>query len=144
MTSNDIRLRNKRSVPELTPNWWRIVEAVAVGNTPTTAAAAFGVDAETFQDWLERGSTQKVGRYCDFYRQMQKAKALAEMADVAALRQNHHDSWQVAVNRLERRNPWEWARRTPKPEGPVRIIVEYAEEPPGEYVPPPQQIEEGG
>jgi hypothetical protein len=90
----------------------RIVAALRAGNYQETAAVYGGIDERTFYRWMEQGALDDAD---DIYRQfrqaVEKAKADAEVRDVALIDKAAHDgSWQAAAWKLERKFPNKWGR----------------------------------
>jgi len=90
----------------------KIGDNVALGLTYSLAAEAAGITYKTFNDWMNRGKTDKSGKYFEFHKFIQKrnadaAKALLERIKEAADAGN----CQVCMWILERRFPDEFGRR---------------------------------
>ena len=67
----------------------RIGDNITFGLTYSLAASAAGITYKTFNDWLDRGKTEKSGKYYQFYQYIQKcnaegAKKLLENLNAAA------------------------------------------------------------
>ena len=113
----------------------RIVVALRAGNYQETAALYAGISAKTFYEWLNRGESDdpKEAAFRNFREAVEKAKADAEVRDVALIDKAAHDgSWQAAAWKLERKFPQKWGRvnRTEisGPEGaPVKVEVDARE-----------------
>jgi hypothetical protein len=89
----------------------RIVAALRAGNYQETAAAYAGISRTAFFDWLERGRNEPESIYAVFLDAVEKAKADAEVRDVALIDKAAHDgSWQAAAWKLERKFPQKWGR----------------------------------
>jgi hypothetical protein len=89
----------------------RIVAALRAGNYQETAAAYAGISRTAFFDWLERGRNEPESIYAVFLDAVEKAKADAEVRDVALIDKAAHDgSWQAAAWKLERKFPNKWGR----------------------------------
>src|SRR5688572_8306482 len=88
----------------LTPAVTRvIVKVIKAGNYVETAVAAAGISKETFYDWLKKGGKEASGPHRDFSDAVEKAKAEAEMRDVAIIdKAAKSGQWQAAAWRLER------------------------------------------
>jgi hypothetical protein len=89
-----------------------IAENIALGLSYALAASAAGVPYKTFNIWLNKGKTEKSGKYFQFYRYIQKrnadaAKALLEKLNDAVKAGN----CQVCMWILSRRFPDEFGRR---------------------------------
>jgi transposase len=93
----------------------RIVAALRAGNYQETAAAYAGISAKTFYEWLNRGESEepKEEAFRNFREAVEKAKADAEVRDIALIDKAAHDgSWQAAAWKLERKFPNRWGRVT--------------------------------
>ena len=61
---------------KLTPNITkRIGENIALGLPYSLAAEAAGIAYQTFNDWMNKGKTEKSGKYYQFYISIQKCNA---------------------------------------------------------------------
>ena len=101
----------------------RILAYVCAGNTYEIAAEATGVSRSTFYGWQSRGkSAIKVTRredrtddierpYVDFFKALEKAKAIAIATAVVRVRDAMTDDWRAAIAFLERRDPSHWGKR---------------------------------
>jgi hypothetical protein len=98
---------------KLTPNLTkRIGDNIALGLTYSLAAEAAGITYKTFNEYMNRGKTEKSGKYYLFYKHIQKrnadaAKVLLERLNKAADAGN----CQVCMWVLERRFSDEFGRR---------------------------------
>jgi transposase len=93
----------------------KIVAALRAGNYQETAAMYAGVEARTFYRWMERGESDGTEDepYRQFRQAVEKAKADAEVRDIALIDKAAHDgSWQAAAWKLERKFPNRWGRVT--------------------------------
>jgi len=108
----------------------RIVAALRAGNYQETAARYAGISEDTFYEWLRRGKEEPESAYSEFSEAVEKAKADAEVRDVALIDKAAHDgSWQAAAWKLERKFPNKWGRvnRTEisGPDGaPVKVDID--------------------
>lgn len=105
----------------------RIVDALRAGNTRRAASWAGGIDPDTFGIWLRR--------FPAFSEAVKAAEADAELAMVQRVRTAADESWQAAAWWLERKMKQDWSARQEQvgaDGGAVRVIVQYAEEPPVE------------
>jgi len=108
----------------------RIVAALRAGNYQETAARYAGISEDTFYEWLKRGKEEPGSAYSEFSEAVEKAKADAEVRDVALIDKAAHDgSWQAAAWKLERKFPNKWGRvnRTEisGPDGaPVKVDID--------------------
>ena len=98
---------------KLTPDIQKkIGENIALGLTYRLAAESAGVTYKTFNEWMNRGKTEKSGKYYLFYKYIQKrnadaAKVLLERLNKAADAGN----CQVCMWVLERRFSDDFGRR---------------------------------
>ena len=110
-----------------------IVDAIRTGNYAETAARAAGITSTCYYNWTARGREAKQGIYFEFNAAIEKAKAAAEIRDVALIERAATDTWTAAAWMLERKFPARWGRRE-KLEvagdggGPVKIVIEYEAE----------------
>lgn len=89
----------------------KIVAALRAGNYQETAAAYAGIHRDTFYGWMERGKNEPGSIYSDFSEAVERAKADAEVRDVALIDRAAADgSWQAAAWKLERKFPQKWGR----------------------------------
>lgn len=112
----------------------RVVAAIRAGNYAEPSARSAGISPATFYRWMERGQNQKRGIYRDFYEEVSKAEADAEVEAVARLRKAMPDDWRAVTTYLERRYPGRWRRRethehTGEGGGPVRVGDEMFTDP---------------
>ena len=89
----------------------RIVAAIRAGNYAEPSARSAGISPATFYRWMERGEKQRRGIYHDFYEEVRRAEADAEVEAVARVRKGMADDWRACMNFLERRYPKRWRRR---------------------------------
>jgi hypothetical protein len=109
---------------ELTPEvLTRIAKLVEKGNYVEAAADHEGFDTSHVRKLLREGARElrrmaiagatdpdpRLERAVSFARQIKRARAKAEIDDVAAIRED--GSWQARAWRLERRQPDRWGRR---------------------------------
>ena len=98
---------------KLTPETQKIIgDNIALGLTYRLAAEAAGVTYKSFNIYMNKGKTEKSGKYFEFYKFIQKrnadaAKALLERIKEAADAGN----CQLCMWILERRFPEDFARR---------------------------------
>ena len=98
----------------------RIGDNIALGLTYSLASEAAGITYKTFNFWMQRGQTEKSGKYYQFYKYIQKcnadaAKVLLERINEAA----KAGDTQICTWILERRFPEEFGRRVYKKTGSV-------------------------
>ena len=53
----------------------KIGDNIALGLTYSLAAEAAGITYKTFNDWMNKGKTEKSGKYFEFYKYIQKCNA---------------------------------------------------------------------
>jgi hypothetical protein len=90
----------------------RIEDNIALGLPYALAAESAGITYQTFNDWMNKGKTEKSGKYYQFYQHIKKrnadaAKALLERLNKAVEAGN----CQVCMFILERRFSDEFGRR---------------------------------
>ena len=109
----------------------KIGENVSLGLTYSLAASAAGVTYQSLNSWMQRGQTEKFGKYYNFYKYIQKcnadaAKVLLERINEASKAGNT----QMCTWILERRFPEEFGRRVYKKTNIVsenkNVIVDIA------------------
>src|SRR4051812_18697193 len=103
----------------------RIVQALRAGNYAEAACRAAGIAPSTYYRWLERGQQDESGLHRDFFEEVRRAEAEAEVHAVAVLRRAMPEDWRAALAYLERRHPGRWRRRqttelTGPDGGPIR------------------------
>ena len=101
--------RLTKLIPEIQQ---KIGENISLRLTYALAASAAGITYQTLNQWLQRGQTEKSGKYYQFYQYIQKrnadaAKTLLEHINDAAKAGN----CQVCMWILERRFPEDFGRR---------------------------------
>lgn len=91
-----------------------IVNAIRVGNFAETAATYAGIDQSTFWRWMSKGEGEGAPEpYASFRKAVEKAKAEAEVRNVALIQQAANDgTWQAAAWYLERTAFARWGRKT--------------------------------
>ena len=102
-------VRSCKLTPEIQQ---RISDNIALGLTYSLAASSAGITYKTFNIWLNKGKTEKQGKYYQFYKYIIKCNAdgalkLLERLNEAAKGGN----CQVCMFILERRFPDEFGRR---------------------------------
>jgi transposase len=90
----------------------KIGDNIALGLTYSLASESAGISYQTFNSWMNKGKTEKSGKYHQFYQRVTKrnadaAKALLEHLNEAADAGN----CQVCMWILERRFQHEFGRR---------------------------------
>ena len=101
--------RSTKMTPNITK---KIGDNIALGLSYSLAAEAAGITYQTFNSWMNRGKTEKSGKYYLFYKHIQKrnadaAKVLLERLNNAADAGN----CQVCMWVLERRFSEDFGRR---------------------------------
>ena len=109
----------------------RIGENISLGLTYSLAAEAAGITYKTFNEYMNKGKTDKSGKYFQFYQYIQKCNAdgawelLTRLNDAAKA-----GNCQVCMWILERRFPEEFGRRVYKKMNVVaenqNVIVDMA------------------
>lgn len=89
-----------------------IVRAVRLGNYSDIAAAHAGIHRQVFMRWMRQGASDKKGKFHELYKEVNKALADAEVADLAIIKKASQTQWQAAAWRLERRYKDRWGRNT--------------------------------
>ncbi len=89
----------------------KIGDNIALGFTCSLASESVGITYQTFNSWMNKGKTEKYGKYYQFYKHITKrnadaAKALLERLNDAAKDEN----CQVCMWMLERRFSDEFGR----------------------------------
>lgn len=121
------RGRKTKLTPEVQSN---IVQALRAGNYQETAAKFAGISQQTYYTWLRRGAEEPDSIYAEFLEAVERAKAAAEVRDIALIDKAANDgSWQAAAWKLERKYPQRWGRITRTeisgPEGaPVKVALD--------------------
>jgi hypothetical protein len=73
---------------------------------------------------MKRGESARSGIYREFYEEVLRAEAEAEVHAVAVIRKKMPDEWRAAAHYLERRFPDRWRRRESiEHEGTQRLVV---------------------
>ncbi len=112
----------------------RIVAAIRAGNYAEPSARSAGISPATYYRWIERGRKAKSGIHHDFFEEVQRAEADAEVEAVALLRKAMPENWRACAEYLERRYSERWRRRqshelTGAEGGPVRLTDAIFEDP---------------
>lgn len=88
----------------------KIGDALAAGNTRTTAARLAGIHPETLREWARKGD-EGDARFSAFSAMLRTKEALAEAESLKIIRDAARaGTWQAAAWFLERRAPAEWGR----------------------------------
>lgn len=86
-----------------------IIDNLSIGATYKDASEAAGVSYYTFLNWLEKGEKAKSGKYYEFFKAVERAKATARLnytktiAGAAA-----KGDWRAALEYLKRHDPESW------------------------------------
>lgn len=81
----------------------RIVEALRGGNYIEHAVQAAGIGTTTFHVWMERGDTEKTGKYREFRDAVKRAQADAVLSRIEIIQDaGASGTWQAAAWWLER------------------------------------------
>lgn len=86
----------------------QICQAIRAGNYYEAAVAFAGVEYRTFRYWMERGEKASSGIFFQFFQDVRKAEADAEVRIVAQWQQQIPENWQAARDFLARRHPDRW------------------------------------
>lgn len=101
----------------------QICRAIRAGNYPAVAASSCGVAESTFYRWMEEGRSSNKVLYRDFYEEVKRAEAEAEVRAVAVIAKAMPLEWRAAFGLIERRFAERWHRRkrseTPVEERPA-------------------------
>jgi hypothetical protein len=101
--------RPTKLTPELQQ---RIGDNIALGLTYSLAAEASGITYKTFNDYMNRGKTEKSGKYFQFYKHIQKRNADAAKECLKRLNKAADaGNCQVCMWILERRFSEDFGRR---------------------------------
>lgn len=117
--------RKSKLTPELQED---IVKALRAGNYIEAACAFAGIDQATFQRWMNRGEKEATGEYCAFCKLVKKARADAEVRNVAIIQNAAPANWTAAAWWLERSFPNRWGRQKQviehvgKDDGPIDVV----------------------
>ena len=87
----------------------RFIDALKIGAGMEAAANAAGVYYTTARDWMKKGESASSGMYYEFYRDVTRAIADAEMILLTRINVASKDDWRAATWILERRHPDRWA-----------------------------------
>jgi hypothetical protein len=103
-----------------------LVTMLAAGNYRHVALAAVSVPAQTYRDWLARGTSGKLADepFRELRERVEQAEAQGEVRLVTAIARAAQDDWRAALALLEREYPERW--------GPVSVRtrdVELPEQP---------------
>jgi len=75
---------------------------IAAGNFAVVACKALGIAEKTYYYWLKKGEKDEDSIYGKFCKSIKKARAEAEIRNVALLQKAANSSWQAAAWYLER------------------------------------------
>ena len=90
----------------------RIGDNIAFGLTYSLAASSAGITYKTFNIWLNKGKTEKQGKYYQFYKYINKCNADGALKLLERLNEAvKGGNCQVCMFILERRFPDEFGRR---------------------------------
>jgi len=90
----------------------RIGDNISLGLTYRLAAEAAGITYKTFNEYMNKGKTEKSGKYFDFYKFIQKRNADAAKALLGRIKEAADSgNCQICMWILERRFPEDFARR---------------------------------
>jgi transposase len=87
----------------------KIIQYLRRGAYVETAAAAAGVNKETFYDWLRQGAAKPDSKFGEFSDAVDKAQAESEVNDLEVItKAAEKGNWNASAWRLERKNPGRW------------------------------------
>jgi hypothetical protein len=89
----------------------QICRAIRAGNYPAIAAQSCGVAESTFYRWMEEGRTSNKVLRRDFYEEVKRAEAEAEVRAVVVIAKEMPRDWRAAIGLIERRFAERWRRR---------------------------------
>jgi hypothetical protein len=90
----------------------KIIQALEAGNYRKTAAALAGVSESAFYKWIEKGTTNKSGKYVEFVESVKRAEEKAKAYHLQQIRKaSENGSWQASAWYLERKHYKEWGRK---------------------------------
>ena len=87
----------------------KLISYIKAGSYVETACNAVGISKVTFYDWLKRGKKEEF--YLNFLNAIKKAKAEAEIRNIAIVQKAAEKSWPAAMTWLERKYPQRWGRK---------------------------------
>lgn len=106
------RGRHSKLTDELQEKICKYIEA---GNYAKTACLACDISEVTFYDWIKKGEQAinegRNNKYSKFLKSIQKARAKAEIRNVAIINKAATDNAKHAEWWLERTNPEFWGRK---------------------------------
>lgn len=111
----------------------RLLDAIRAGNYYETACTYAGITYRTFRNWMERGEQAKSGEFFQFFHEVTRAEAEAEVRLVAQWQAQAGQDWRAARDLLARRHPERWAGRerlehTGEGGGPIELDFDPREE----------------
>lgn len=89
-----------------------IVDLIRNGNYPQTAAAFAGISFEQFKIALEKGRSGKDLLYYEFWKDICKAEAEAEIGRLQNISKHAEDDWKAELELMSRRWPERWGNKT--------------------------------
>ena len=88
----------------------RLIQSVSTGNYYEQACQYAGISYRTFRNWMVQGEAAQSGQYFQFFQDIKKAEAQAEITAVAYWRSQMPTSWQAARDFLSRRYHERWGQ----------------------------------
>lgn len=89
-----------------------IIDALAFGCTRKDAALSAGITYDTFNGWMNRGESEKRGKFFQFFHAVTVAEAEARKKYTATIAQAAAaGDWRAAETFLKRRDPDNWGDR---------------------------------
>lgn len=125
-----IRRQSGRPSKLTTSTRRRLINAIRNGSHYEPACRAAGISFQTFRNWLSRGERERSGPFFEFFEDIKKAEADAELRALRLWNRAMPDDWRAAKDFLERRHPGRWNPRDSRP-GPtldLTFMLERIEE----------------
>lgn len=88
-----------------------ILQSLANGGYVETSCVAAGITKRTFYNWLEKAEEDEDSVYAEFADLVEKARAQAELANIAIIKAAAVENWQAAAWLLERVYPERYGNR---------------------------------
>ena len=100
--------RHCKLTPELQD---KIITYIKAGNYAKVACKASGICEDTFYDWIKKGENAKSGKFFGFSESIKRARATAEIRNVAVVNKAAEKHWTAAMTWLERKYPERWGNK---------------------------------
>ncbi len=88
-----------------------LCQLIATGNYPAVACRVVGVSIGLYNLWMDLGAIETSGERREFYENIKKAEAVAEVYAVQKWQQQMDKSYQAPRDFLARRFPKRWSER---------------------------------